>query len=87
MDENEVVWPWGMSDREPDPASRPSVFDPHGFVVAVVEDDDEAETAKAALGQAGFGQGDLRSSPAARCWRTVRASSPSSTPYGDWSGA
>lgn len=60
MDENEVVWPWGMSDRDPDPASRPWVFNPRGFLLAVVEDADRAEMAKAALREGGFADTDLR---------------------------
>ena len=60
MVDEEVVWPWGMSDRDPDPASRPWVFNPHGFLVAVLEDAAEAERASVALGEAGFADGDRR---------------------------
>jgi hypothetical protein len=49
-----VVWPWGMTDQDPDPASRPWVFNPRGFLLVVVEDDAEAERAGAALEQVGF---------------------------------
>lgn len=49
-----------MTDRDPDPASRPWVFNPHGFLVAVVDGPDEAEMAKAALGQAGFSDRGVR---------------------------
>jgi hypothetical protein len=59
-DEDEVVWPWGMTDRDPDPASRPWIFHPHGFLAAVLEDDDTAEEAKAVLREAGFADKDLR---------------------------
>ena len=54
MAEDEFVWPWGMSEQDPDPASRPWVFDPHGFLVAVLADTGEAERASTTLGGAGF---------------------------------
>jgi hypothetical protein len=54
MTADEVVWPWGMTERDPDPASRPWVFNPVGFLLVVVEDDVEAERAGAALEQVGF---------------------------------
>lgn len=60
MDDNEVVWPWGMTERDPDPASRPWVFNPRGFLLAVLEDDAEAERAGEALGQVGFTAGERR---------------------------
>ena len=60
MADEEVVWPWGMSDRDPDPASRPWVFNPHGFLVAVLEDTAEAETATRSLGEIGFAETELR---------------------------
>jgi hypothetical protein len=52
--DEEVTWPWGMSDVDPDPSSRPWVFNPHGFLVAVLDDAAEAERASAALGEVGF---------------------------------
>ncbi len=55
-----MVWPWGMSERDPDPASRPWVFNPHGFLVAVLEDAAEAERASVALGEVGFAEGSRR---------------------------
>ncbi len=57
---DEVVWPWGMTERDPDPASRPWIFRPRGFLAAVLEDDEKAEEAKAALRRAGFPEGKLR---------------------------
>ncbi|HEX2192261.1 MAG TPA: hypothetical protein VHH09_03630 [Acidimicrobiales bacterium] len=62
-DEEEVVWPWGMTERDPDPASRPWVFRPQGFLAAVLEDIDRAEEAKAGLQQAGFAEKHLRTYP------------------------
>ncbi|MGI8806784.1 MAG: hypothetical protein ACR2KK_02810 [Acidimicrobiales bacterium] len=59
-DDDEVVWPWGMTERDPDPASRPWVFNPHGFLLAVVADTAEAERAEAALAAVGFGSGRQR---------------------------
>ncbi len=52
--DSDFVWPWGMSEQDPDPASRPWVFNPHGFLVAVVEDTHEAGRAGVALTGAGF---------------------------------
>ena len=60
MTDNEVVWPWGMTERDPDPASRPWVFNPVGFLLAVLEDDAEAERACAVLEEVGFTEGQRR---------------------------
>jgi hypothetical protein len=60
MDEHEVVWPMGMSDQDPSLANRPLLFNPRGFLVAILEDDDHAERARAALRAAGFADRDLR---------------------------
>jgi hypothetical protein len=54
---NEVVWPMGI-DR--DLSTRPLVFNPEGFLVAMLEDDDAAEEATADLEDAGFARDDLR---------------------------
>lgn len=54
MTGEEVVWPWGMTERDPDPASRPWVFNPVGFLLAVLENDAEAERAAATLEEVGF---------------------------------
>lgn len=48
MDEHEVVWPMGMTDQDPSLGARPLVFDPRGFLVAILEDADHAEQARAA---------------------------------------
>jgi hypothetical protein len=58
--EEEVVWPWGLSDRDPDPSSRPWIFNPRGFLVAVLEGSEEANRASRALGEAGFAEGERR---------------------------
>jgi hypothetical protein len=60
MDEREVVWPMGLSDQDPSLADRPLAFNPKGFLVAILEDDDSAEQARAALQAAGFADRDLR---------------------------
>ena len=60
MDADEVVWPTGMSDQDPAARARPLVFNPRGFLVAILEDADQAERAKAALAEAGFADTDLR---------------------------
>lgn len=54
MATGDVVWPWGMSEQDPDPASRPWVFNPRGFLLIVFEDGDEAARAGATLLDAGF---------------------------------
>ncbi len=58
--DSEIVWPWGMDDTDPDPASRPWVFKPEGFLVVVLEDAGEAERASITLGGAGFPDDHLR---------------------------
>jgi hypothetical protein len=60
MEEHEVVWPTGMSDQDPAARERPLVFNPQGFLVAILEDDDQAEQAKTTLADAGFAERDLR---------------------------
>ena len=60
MTDEEVVWPWGMSERDPDPASRPWVFSPRGFLVAVLGDTAEGERASVHLGEVGFAEGERR---------------------------
>jgi hypothetical protein len=60
LEEPEVVWPMGLSDHDPSLADRPLVFNPKGFLVAILEDDDHAEQARAALQAAGFADRDLR---------------------------
>lgn len=49
-----------MTDRDPDPASRPWVFKPQGFLVAVIQDADEAARAGAALTEVGFAEDERR---------------------------
>jgi hypothetical protein len=60
MSANQVVWPTGMSDQDPAARARPLFFNPQGFLVAVLEDADQAEQAKATLAAAGFADRDLR---------------------------
>jgi hypothetical protein len=60
MSANEVAWPTGMSDHDPAARDRPLVFNPQGFLVAILEDADQAEQAKATLVEAGFADRDLR---------------------------
>jgi hypothetical protein len=60
MSANQVAWPTGMSDQDPAARDRPLFFNPQGFLVAVLEDADQAEQAKAALAAAGFADRDLR---------------------------
>ena len=60
MSANEVVWPTGMSDQDPAARARPLFFNPQGFLVAILDDADHAEQARAALAEAGFADRDLR---------------------------
>jgi hypothetical protein len=60
MSEDEVVWPTGMSDQDPAARDRPLVFNPQGFLVAILNDADQAEQAKTTLAEAGFAERDLR---------------------------
>jgi hypothetical protein len=60
MSANDVAWPTGMSHQDPAARDRPLFFNPQGFLVAVLEDADQAERARAALTDAGFADRDLR---------------------------
>jgi hypothetical protein len=60
MSANDVVWPTGMSDQDPAARERPLFFNPQGFLVAILEDDDQADQAKATLAETGFADRDLR---------------------------
>ena len=60
MSEDEVVWPTGMSDQDPAARERPLVFNPQGFLVAILNDADQAEQARATLAGAGFAETNLR---------------------------
>jgi hypothetical protein len=60
MSEDEVAWPTGMSDQDPGARERPLVFNPQGFLVAILQDVDQAEQARATLAGAGFAERDLR---------------------------
>jgi hypothetical protein len=60
MSADQVAWPTGMSDQDPAARERPLFFNPQGFLVAVLEDADQAEQAKATLAAAGFADRDLR---------------------------
>jgi hypothetical protein len=60
MSADDVVWPTGMSDQDPEARDRPLVFNPEGFLVAILEDADQAEQARTALADAGFADRDLR---------------------------
>ena len=60
MNASEVVWPTGMSDQDPAARERPLFFNPQGFLVAILDDADQAEQAKATLAEAGFAETNLR---------------------------
>jgi len=60
MSADEVAWPTGMSDQDPAARERPLFFNPQGFLVAILEDADQAEQAKTTLAEAGFAERDLR---------------------------
>jgi len=76
MTADEVAWPTGMSDHDPAARDRPLVFNPQGFLVAVLEDTDQAEQARAALVASGFADRDLRIYPSQEIldsWERFRA--------------
>ena len=58
MADTDIVWPVGTTDQDPDLADRPLVFDPRGFLVAILPG--AAEDAAAALRTAGFADRELR---------------------------
>jgi hypothetical protein len=60
MAEDRIVWPVGTTDRDPELADRPFVFNPEGFLVAILPDSAEAERAAAALREARFADRKLR---------------------------
>ena len=60
QEDHGVVWPTGMSDQDPAARDRPLIFNPEGFLIAILKDVDQANQARAALAGAGFAEGDLR---------------------------
>ena len=60
MADTDIVWPVGTTDRDPDLTARPLVFNPRGFLVAILPDADAAERAAIALNAAGFVREKLR---------------------------
>ena len=54
MSANQVAWPMGMSDQDPSLGARPLAFNPQGFLVAIIQDADHAELARAALRDEGI---------------------------------
>jgi hypothetical protein len=60
MADTDIVWPVGTTDQDPDLSSRPMVFKPKGFLVAILPGADEADRAAAALRAAGFADRKLR---------------------------
>ena len=60
MADTDIVWPVGTTDQDPDLADRTLVFDPRGFLVAILPGAAEAEEAAAALRAAGFADRELR---------------------------
>jgi hypothetical protein len=60
MADDDIDWPVGTTDRDPDLADRPLVFHPRGFLVAILPGPEEAERAAGALRTAGFADRKLR---------------------------
>jgi hypothetical protein len=60
MADDDIVWPVGTTDRDPDLADRPLVPDPKGFLVAMLPGPGEAQRAAEALRTAGFADRRLR---------------------------
>jgi hypothetical protein len=60
MADTDVVWPVGTTDQDPALSARPLVFNPKGFLVAILPGAVEADRAAAALHSAGFADRELR---------------------------
>ena len=60
MADTDIVWPVGTTDQDPDLTSRPMVFNPKGFLVAILPGAHEAGKAATALRDAGFVDEKLR---------------------------
>jgi hypothetical protein len=60
MADTEIVWPVGTTAQDPDLTSRPMIFNPKGFLVAILSGADEADRAAAALRERGFPDQELR---------------------------
>ena len=66
MSDHEVAWPTGMSDQDPSARERPLVFNPQGFLVAILEDAGQAEQARVAWPKLGSPIATCGSTPASR---------------------
>jgi len=60
MADTDVVWPVGTTDQDPALSARPLLFNPKGFLVAILPGTQEADRAAAALRSAGFADRKLR---------------------------
>ena len=60
MTDTDIVWPVGTTDQDLDLADRPLVFNPKGFLVAILPDAEGADRAATALRAAGFADRKLR---------------------------
>jgi len=60
MADTDVVWPVGTTDQDPALSARPLLFNPKGFLVAILPGRLEADRAAAALRSAGFADRKLR---------------------------
>ena len=60
MADTDIVWPVGTTDHDPDLSDRPMIFNPKGFLVAILPDADAADQAAQALRDAGFADRKLR---------------------------
>ena len=60
MAEDPIVWPVGTTETDPELSARPLVFNPKGFLVAILTDPAEAERAASALRAEGFDDRKLR---------------------------
>jgi hypothetical protein len=84
MDEREVAWPMGLSDHDPSLADRPLAFNPKGFLVAILENDDHAEQAGRRCGRLGSPIATCGSTPASKSWPTTSGISPNAASPGRW---
>jgi hypothetical protein len=60
MADDDIAWPVGTTDRDPDLAARPLVLPPKDFLIAVLPGPGEAQRAAGALRTAGFADRELR---------------------------
>jgi hypothetical protein len=85
MPANEVAWPTGMSDQDPAARDRPLVFNPQGFLVAILEDAARPSRPRQPWPRPGLPIVTCGSTPAARSWTAGNGSRPNAAwPSASW---